>query len=193
VIHNRHFFFNRGESETSWLNPQHLITYFRYLRFHPDGQVVSLLTTDSPADVVRRLSLGLRMNGLTTGRWCLRGRKVECWALQDPMLVETQKAKYSFTIEADLKSTSRGRMYVLLNFGSAQRQQLTHTLTHTQSLSAGTSWNLPVCVRITCALPKRSLYPCARHIQNPSSSAKVKRKPEPPFLFSLALTLGGHL
>lgn len=36
----------------SWNSPIHIVTYYRYLRFYPDGTVLSLLSTTSPLDVV---------------------------------------------------------------------------------------------------------------------------------------------
>lgn len=36
----------------SWNSPIHIITYYRYLRFYPDGTVLSLLSTTPPLDVV---------------------------------------------------------------------------------------------------------------------------------------------
>jgi F-box protein 9 len=40
----------------SWNSPIHIVTYYRYLRFYPDGSVVSLLTTTDPIDVVPHIS-----------------------------------------------------------------------------------------------------------------------------------------
>ncbi|EDN07181.1 conserved hypothetical protein [Histoplasma mississippiense (nom. inval.)] len=40
----------------SWNTPIHIVTYYRYLRFYPDGSVISLLTTTEPVDVVRYIS-----------------------------------------------------------------------------------------------------------------------------------------
>ncbi|KAJ5888627.1 hypothetical protein N7495_008668 [Penicillium taxi] len=40
----------------SWNNPIHIVTYYRFLRFYPDGSVVSLLTTTEPVDVVPYIS-----------------------------------------------------------------------------------------------------------------------------------------
>ncbi|KAJ5386919.1 hypothetical protein N7509_009460 [Penicillium cosmopolitanum] len=40
----------------SWNSPIHIVTYYRYLRFYPDGSVVSLLTTTEPVDVVPHIS-----------------------------------------------------------------------------------------------------------------------------------------
>ena len=40
----------------SWNSPIHIVTYYRYLRFYPDGSVVSLLSTTEPVDVVPHIS-----------------------------------------------------------------------------------------------------------------------------------------
>jgi F-box protein 9 len=40
----------------SWNTPIHIVTYYRYLRFHRDGSCISLLTVAEPADVVPYLS-----------------------------------------------------------------------------------------------------------------------------------------
>lgn len=42
-----------GESDTAWTRPVHLVTYYRYLRFFPDGTMIKYLSTDEPAAVVR--------------------------------------------------------------------------------------------------------------------------------------------
>lgn len=36
----------------SWNSPIHIVTYFRYLRFYPDGTVLSLLSSTPPLEVV---------------------------------------------------------------------------------------------------------------------------------------------
>lgn len=40
----------------SWNSPIHIVTYFRYLRFYPDGSVISLLTTTEPTEIVPYIS-----------------------------------------------------------------------------------------------------------------------------------------
>lgn len=40
----------------SWNSPIHIVTYHRYLRFYPDGTVLSLLSTTRPLDVVPYLN-----------------------------------------------------------------------------------------------------------------------------------------
>jgi F-box protein 9 len=99
----------RGESENAWFSPTHLVTFYRYLRFHPSGQVLSLLTTDTPSDTVKKLKPGLRRKGFTIGKWRLRGNQITCWDLEEPGVGEGER-KYSFVMECELKSTSRGKM-----------------------------------------------------------------------------------
>ncbi|KAJ3904988.1 hypothetical protein F5879DRAFT_1001302 [Lentinula edodes] len=68
-----------GLSENSWVNVNHLITYHRYLRFFPNGQVISLLTNEeqSPAHVIPLLKPTLRgLKGLLFGNWHLSGNTV---------------------------------------------------------------------------------------------------------------------
>lgn len=43
-------------NQTTWNTPIHIVTYYRYLRFYRDGTVISLLTTNEPADVVSHLT-----------------------------------------------------------------------------------------------------------------------------------------
>ncbi|KAK9849877.1 hypothetical protein MYU51_013045 [Penicillium brevicompactum] len=43
-------------SNVSWNSPIHIVTYYRYLRFYPDGSVISLLTSTEPVDVVPHIS-----------------------------------------------------------------------------------------------------------------------------------------
>ncbi|KAG2011808.1 hypothetical protein CC2G_011879 [Coprinopsis cinerea AmutBmut pab1-1] len=52
-----------GISEDAWMSRSHLITYHRYLRFYPNGQVLSLLANEqlSPQDVIPMLKPTLRM------------------------------------------------------------------------------------------------------------------------------------
>lgn len=42
--------------QSSWNSPIHIVTYYRYLRFYPDGTVISLLTTAEPLDIVPHIS-----------------------------------------------------------------------------------------------------------------------------------------
>ncbi|KAF7587152.1 F-box only protein 9 [Aspergillus hancockii] len=42
----------------SWNSPIHIVTYYRYIRFYPDGTVLFLLTTAEPLEVVPHISMG---------------------------------------------------------------------------------------------------------------------------------------
>ncbi|EXJ72660.1 uncharacterized protein A1O5_03806 [Cladophialophora psammophila CBS 110553] len=43
-------------SASTWINPVHIVTYYRYLRFFRDGTCISLLTTNEPIEVVHHLT-----------------------------------------------------------------------------------------------------------------------------------------
>ncbi|PGH01706.1 hypothetical protein AJ80_08973 [Polytolypa hystricis UAMH7299] len=47
---------NSALHSVSWNTPIHIVTYYRYLRFYPDGSVISLLSTTEPVDVVPHVS-----------------------------------------------------------------------------------------------------------------------------------------
>ncbi|EGE77764.1 F-box protein [Blastomyces dermatitidis ATCC 18188] len=47
---------NSSLQNISWNTPIHIVTYYRYLRFYPDGTVISLLSTTEPVDVVPHIS-----------------------------------------------------------------------------------------------------------------------------------------
>ncbi|KAE8158526.1 hypothetical protein BDV40DRAFT_275500, partial [Aspergillus tamarii] len=41
----------------TWNSPIHIVTYYRYLRFYPDGTVIALLTSVEPLDLVPHISM----------------------------------------------------------------------------------------------------------------------------------------
>lgn len=43
-------------SNVSWNSPIHIVTYYRYLRFYPDGTVIYILTTVEPMEVVPHIN-----------------------------------------------------------------------------------------------------------------------------------------
>lgn len=101
----------------------HIVTYYRYLRFYPDGTVLSLLTTTEPGEVVGGFSktaltpahLRDAAAGVTGvvgqwGRYVCRGR----WRL-DPegrVDVETEPGgtmdRYLFRMQMRVKSVRAG-------------------------------------------------------------------------------------
>ncbi|KAH3680535.1 hypothetical protein WICMUC_000266 [Wickerhamomyces mucosus] len=49
-------YISEGARESSFYAPVKLVTYFRYLRFYPDGTVFKLTTTDEPNQIVPQFS-----------------------------------------------------------------------------------------------------------------------------------------
>ncbi|KAK2865301.1 hypothetical protein FQN49_003717 [Arthroderma sp. PD_2] len=47
---------NSAMQSVSWNTPIHIVTYYRYLRFYPDGTVLSLLSTAEPIEVVPHIT-----------------------------------------------------------------------------------------------------------------------------------------
>jgi len=113
-------------SENSWVNISHLITYHRYLRFFPNGQVLSLLANEEqgPQQIISLLKPTLRMKGLFLGQWKLVGSTVQLSDLYDasgrfqlPAPTDTgsldppsgEQAKYFFEMTLDLQTRPVGR------------------------------------------------------------------------------------
>ncbi|KAL7414818.1 hypothetical protein BDY24DRAFT_414023 [Mrakia frigida] len=103
-----------GESENSWIDTTHLITYHRLLRFFADGTCISLLSTEHPSVLVPLLTPTLRMKGLHHGFWSITppsdsldpskpslyeasGPEIQVSSLVEPDSVnETRPLKYTF-------------------------------------------------------------------------------------------------
>ncbi|KAI0061013.1 hypothetical protein BV25DRAFT_1917281 [Artomyces pyxidatus] len=98
----------QGQSENAWVNISHLITYHRYLRFYPNGQVISLLANEEhePQHVITVLRPTLRMKGFFIGTWRLVGTTVFITNLLDPA---NPSARYSFQMTLTLRSRPVGR------------------------------------------------------------------------------------
>ncbi|ORX35641.1 hypothetical protein BD324DRAFT_630936 [Kockovaella imperatae] len=105
-----------------WVAVTHTITYHRFLRFYPDGTVISFLTTDHPSDVVPILKPSLRGKGLHFGQWRLvrsdsqtdrealkPGEKAQPKVLINSLLEPSAAPKYEFEMELVLRETARGR------------------------------------------------------------------------------------
>ncbi|KAI9440575.1 hypothetical protein H4582DRAFT_1937842 [Lactarius indigo] len=101
-------YIRHGLSENAWVNICHLITYHRYLRFYPNGQVISLLANEEhePQHVITILRPTLRMKGFYIGTWKLTGVKVHISNLVDP---SNPDARYSFQMTLTLRSRPLGR------------------------------------------------------------------------------------
>lgn len=116
-------------SQVNWHSPVHVVTYFRYLRFFRDGTVISLLTTDEPADVVHHLTKELQdlhrggaasylpsitMQNALRGRWRLSNPDDDPDAdLKDAegdLFVETEgvNKKYMYRMKLSLRNAGKG-------------------------------------------------------------------------------------
>ncbi|KAH9942007.1 hypothetical protein B0H21DRAFT_878056 [Amylocystis lapponica] len=97
-----------GLGESAWMNVSHLITYHRYLRFYPNGQVLSLLANEElpPQQVISVLKPTLRMKGLFIGSWQLDGTMVRITDLLDP---SGGALRYTFQMMLELRSRPLGR------------------------------------------------------------------------------------
>ncbi|KIK99812.1 hypothetical protein PAXRUDRAFT_822351 [Paxillus rubicundulus Ve08.2h10] len=111
-----------GLSENAWVNVGHLVTYHRYLRFFPDGQVLSLLANEEyqPSLVIPMLKPSLRMKGFYIGEWRLEGSTVLiCNLVEMHSLTHAspthhhnhvpQPRRYHFQMTLSLRSKPLGR------------------------------------------------------------------------------------
>jgi F-box protein 9 len=115
-------------SQVTWHNPVHIVTYYRYLRFFRDGTVISLLTTDEPADVVHHLTKELQdthrggnsahlpsivMKEALRGRWRLSTAsdkpEVDLKEAEGELFVETEgvKSKYIWQMKLAIGNASK--------------------------------------------------------------------------------------
>ncbi|KAJ1306639.1 hypothetical protein OPQ81_007635 [Rhizoctonia solani] len=100
----------RGQSENLWANVDHLVTYHRYLRFLPDGRVLSLLDQNlEPREAVHLIKPDLVMKGFFIGTWTLQTSNdkhhVSISDLTDPQ----GKFEHSFRMELTLGNKPLGR------------------------------------------------------------------------------------
>ncbi|KAG7445001.1 uncharacterized protein BT62DRAFT_933415 [Guyanagaster necrorhizus] len=118
-----------GLSENSWVNVNHLITYHRYLRFYPNGLVISLRTNEEqpPQHVIPLLKPSLRMKGCLFGRWTLTDTTIymtnlvegsgnlpnppdtDFSDLSDIILANSDTIRYVFSMSLSLRSRPLGR------------------------------------------------------------------------------------
>ena len=60
-----------GVNDYIWNTPIHMVTYFRFIRFYPEGRCITVLTTLEPKDVVHHVTwTGSRgLKGVSHGVW----------------------------------------------------------------------------------------------------------------------------
>jgi F-box protein 9 len=116
-------------SQLTWQSPVHIVTYYRYLRFFRDGTVISLLTTDEPADVVHHLTKELQeahrggvgqhlpssvMQSALRGRWRLSNSdddpEADLKDAEGDVFIETEGAtkKYMYRMQLSIRSAGKG-------------------------------------------------------------------------------------
>jgi F-box protein 9 len=93
-------YFKSGYNEMTWSQPIILVTYYRYLRFYPDGNLISLLTSDEPVKVLKQFKEG-HLTGILEGTYRLKENLV------DIVLIDELRTKETFHMRLELRSTSR--------------------------------------------------------------------------------------
>ena len=99
----------QGMSEENvWVRVLHLVEFFRYLRFFPNGQCLSMLTVERPGDTVHQLVPGVRAKGLAVGRWHLLPDAANTLVVIDD-LSDASLPNYRFQMTLVLRETQPGR------------------------------------------------------------------------------------
>ncbi|SCU86128.1 LANO_0C06832g1_1 [Lachancea nothofagi CBS 11611] len=96
------------EGSSSLVSPVHMITYYRYLRFYPDGTCLRLVTTDEPSVVVRHFSRHRRVKDAELCHWTC--------SIDDDFSILTVKRrneKYEFVETLQIHSHGRRRYHRL--------------------------------------------------------------------------------
>ncbi|KAI9311287.1 hypothetical protein BX666DRAFT_1868275 [Dichotomocladium elegans] len=92
-----------GSNENTYNQPVHLVTYYRYIRFFPDGTILKYLSTDEPSLVVRQLNRDFERRQVFRGHFeQLEGRiyvEMKDWL----------RPREDFRMTLEIKSTHRGR------------------------------------------------------------------------------------
>lgn len=92
----------------SWNSPVHIVTYYRFLRFYPDGTCISLLSTDEPSMVVPEFRKTPPSHldwspKLQRGRWMMTANgSLEVETIPDSPGLE----KYTFLLSLIVKTAS---------------------------------------------------------------------------------------
>lgn len=87
------------EGSLSLIRPVHMITYYRYFRFYPDGTCLRCLTTDEPSAVVKNYHKGNYVKDSHICQWAL--------SLDDNfgrLTIRRHDDKYHFTEELQIKN-----------------------------------------------------------------------------------------
>jgi F-box protein 9 len=97
-----------GVNDYSWNTPIHMVTYFRFVRFYPDGTCITVLTTLEPKEVVHSVSW--------TGSVGLKGVSEGIWRMSETgrVMIEVRGPRdYTFIKDLQVLSWRCGLMYRL--------------------------------------------------------------------------------
>ncbi|KAI8902605.1 hypothetical protein BC833DRAFT_572651 [Globomyces pollinis-pini] len=94
-----------GLSEVmTYVQPTHVVVYYRYIRFYPGQTFLICKTTDEPSKVVHRFDYGSKLKGVIEGRWVWLQNGVLRLEWKDP-----KQPQYMFRALMRLAFTVRGR------------------------------------------------------------------------------------
>ncbi len=94
---------------SSWTNPVHMVTYYRYFRFYPDGTCIRLLTIDEPSLVVPNFNIETKsgIRDVYLGKWKM--------TLNGRIMVESEGPvdKYRFYLLFQIRTAGKARHHKL--------------------------------------------------------------------------------
>lgn len=97
-----------AEGSSSLINPIHMITYYRYFRFYPDGRCLRLVTTSEPSQIINHYNDKNPPSGSDICQWSI--------SLDDNLghlNVRRSSEKYSFIEEFRIKNQGYKRHHRL--------------------------------------------------------------------------------
>ncbi|CAB5183345.1 hypothetical protein RhiirA1_437376 [Rhizophagus irregularis] len=110
-----------GLAENTWIQPIHLVTYYRYIRLFSDGSCITLLTTKEPSKVVKNfdkfvhmLKISKKFKNFMIGYWKVikNDDDTDDISRKNQVIIEANDKdlpKFTFHLKFDLKSTSIGK------------------------------------------------------------------------------------
>lgn len=108
-------------AENTWIQPIHLVTYYRYIRLFSDGSCITLLTTKEPSKVVKNfdkfvhmLKISKKFKNFMIGYWKVikNDDDTDDISRKNQVIIEANDKdlpKFTFHLKFDLKSTSIGK------------------------------------------------------------------------------------
>ncbi|CCH45726.1 F-box protein [Wickerhamomyces ciferrii] len=91
-------YISQGAADYSFYAPVKLVTYFRYLRFHPDGTVLKMTTTDEPTIIIPVF------NKLNVGKWLSASIARFSLEMDGRVLLESVNESYKFIEELQISN-----------------------------------------------------------------------------------------